>query len=1092
MRLTVTKGGRRGAAAGTVLAIAVLSLGSGMAVETAQAATATQGETKRGTGDVAGFSATVAKTSDLINENVLVSWEWPDHATPQANYGRDFVTVMQCGGDANGAVRERCQYGAYTNSSVLVNPEQNPIVQTRQVVPSADRPTTEAAAIEAAKANQGVWDDLEIRQGGYPRKPVRSLSVVVGADAGPGAVEGFNAYENDDPATAADESLRQRAVSWELLPVVGGVVSQQQLAGGQSVGFVQRSQSAADKASGCGAEVLLTGAQGVSARENCRGTATINLVVDVPSTPPPGSFVLRYSGRVGDRTVTEDLPVRVVAASTAGVTCNGDGTSPASCVPPACTPGQPLFPVGDVDRTCTTAGTYIELPRGPSPTQPAGPGAPPRFVDATPSVADVPGAVSLVDAAGKTIELPADPTALQFATTDVAFGQQTSNEVPFGRINSDERGQVLFEVQTGRESPFLGCGVDEPDCYLVVVPRGDTEVDGRTVTGSGDKSQLLHASSLSLSNWQNRLEFRLGFRDLVGTCPLDLDEATVQGNEAMVRAVSSWKLPLCDDVDVNFAYVPQRDAVLDGAVSRGGGLYLTGSPSLDPATQVVAPVGVTSLVIAFNVERVQRACAGNQSPGPLCDSAPVADLNGSRVTDLVLTPRLIAKLLTESYQGSVARYDERLSPEAAHLKENPTSLFSDPEFYEANRDILGLGGPPSGESFRNNPEDAPGELMTIDGESEWLGALWDYVRADPKARAFLDGETDPADGMTINPKYQDIQFPRRDTPRLENACWFWNNPSEGNPQTFIPLCFDDRWPSLSTFTDGALRTSRATPPGTVGWALNGEVRSPVRAPRQRPGERAMFTLTTAAEAARFGLATMRLPNADGLVVGATTQTMSAAAAQADPAAPVPQVDAGRVTGAGYPLTRIMYATTRPTELTEAQCAEFADFLDFAATSGQTPGNGVGQLPPGYAPLSDSQRSQLATAADRVAACPRPAVAPSTPPASTTSSSSSSSSSSSTPSGTTSTTTVRPTTTARPTAPAVASQPTAAAAPPAPEATPSVEPSDGAGVLTARSATTTPSTQIGGLRYLVPVVLAVGIASLAAGPIVTRLSPKPGG
>jgi len=88
---------------------------------------------------------------------------------------------------------------------------------------------------------------------------------------------------------------------------------------------------------------------------------------------------------------------------------------------------------------------------------------------------------------------------------------------------------------------------------------------------------------------------------------------------------------------------------------------------------VVFAVDVEDRAIAFNIEH---------QPGPL---APVADqlLAGQRFSALKLTPRLVAKLLTQSYGGAVVGTPD-------YLKNNPVGLTFDPEFLDLNPEYKGF------------------------------------------------------------------------------------------------------------------------------------------------------------------------------------------------------------------------------------------------------------------------------------------------------------------------------------------------------------------------------------------------------------------
>jgi hypothetical protein len=68
----------------------------------------------------------------------------------------------------------------------------------------------------------------------------------------------------------------------------------------------------------------------------------------------------------------------------------------------------------------------------------------------------------------------------------------------------------------------------------------------------------------------------------------------------------------------------------------------------------------------------------------------------------------------------------------------------------------------------------------------------------------------------------------------------------------------------------------------------------------------------------------------------------------------------------YPGTMPVYAAVPTSGLTKSEAADYASLLRFAATDGQTPGDGVGNLPPGYAPLPQVLRDFTTQVANDVA------------------------------------------------------------------------------------------------------------------------------
>ncbi len=118
----------------------------------------------------------------------------------------------------------------------------------------------------------------------------------------------------------------------------------------------------------------------------------------------------------------------------------------------------------------------------------------------------------------------------------------------------------------------------------------------------------------------------------------------------------------------------------------------------------------------------------------------IDDANGQAYTKLRLSPRLLAKLLTESYPAALP-----IKQEYAALSNNPLNITLDPEFIKLNPGIA------QGVSA----SDAASTLLALSSDSDVIRALTTYINDDPAARAWLNGKPDPW-GMVVNPAYKHI------------------------------------------------------------------------------------------------------------------------------------------------------------------------------------------------------------------------------------------------------------------------------------------------------------------------------------------------
>ncbi|MEJ2854126.1 MULTISPECIES: hypothetical protein [unclassified Saccharothrix] len=618
------------------------------------------------------------------------------------------------------------------------------------------------------------------------------------------------------------------------------------------------------------------------------------------------------------------------------------------------------------------------------------------------------------------------------------FDGGTTNEVPFAKTRRDGTGDLDFEVQTALEAYGLGCGSvreDGPDqgkprhCWLVVVPRGDTEVNGRK-PGVDHTSSNLDSSPLSATNWKNKIQVKLEFQPVGRACPIGVEERSLTGHEFVADAVARWQPALCAGGGTVFGFTQVPDGIARDqlAVSDPGMVLMSEPQSPDQATRpvVYAPVAVSGFAIAFVLER--------QSRGPEVEPDPLVwGRDGQLMTDLKLTPRLVAKLLTQSYRDVVPGGQD-------YLANNPRRLNEDPEFLDLNPEYRTYG------ALMNALD-----ILSPSTDLDAVTALWTWIDADPDARAFLNGAPDPH-GMVVNKNYKGLALPVPNFPKQDLTCV--DLPKIG------PECALLLRPLAADLHEAGRAISRGD---TLGKTPNGlpDPADPAkpgysRVPRQSIGERSLLAVVDTATAARYGLPTAKLRNASGAFVAPDDAGLAAALNEMTPTA-VPGVKRPnpKATAAGaYPLPNVTYAALAPSTVDKKRGAEYARFLRYATGQGQTRGEATGQLPLGYLPLPDSMRKQAADAAtviERDAGKPLPTEAQAV-------------------SRTTATTT-RPTQ-----APA--------SAPPPPPAAPAPTSTSATPVAEVRATPALPVTWA--LRYLLAGLLVAGGVATAAGPVLLRL------
>lgn len=560
------------------------------------------------------------------------------------------------------------------------------------------------------------------------------------------------------------------------------------------------------------------------------------------------------------------------------------------------------------------------------------------------------------------------------------FDNFTSNEVPFARTSGDGTGRVTFEVQTTTEEDDLGCGdpirqstgtVTGRPCWLVIVPRGEHDFDGAPLDGRYFGGRIVDGSPLLPTFFADRIVVPLEFEPVGNYCPEDTRQRLTMGSELMREATDKWFGSLCANGRDGFVHVLSSDteaasALLRPAAGEPVGLTFVTDPVIgteESSPPVVhAPVALSGAVIAMQIE------------GKVAKTAPedAKNLLGKQIRDLKLTPRLVAKLLTQSYHVDVAG-GVAANPD---VKDNPRSLRADPEFLELNPQFNDLDV-----NFQ------PGGIIVPDGKSTLAKYVWQWVLADPEARSWLSGEPDQ-NNMTVNQEYRDLlagstgpdDFPKADATCVDpdgagtdygpdgdkNTA---DDPKDPTSGSATDICSGNISPWVPSLRQGALQTLRGEVKAQITWnylkTTDTGAPSPGfdTAPPQNAGQRFRLSITDAATAARYGLATASLRNRQGEFVGPNPDSLVAASDAMEPTAVegVLKTNPGKSVPGAYPLAMLSYAAVN-ISLPQADRTELARLLTHAATEGQTPGAARGQLPPGYEPLPQKLRDQTLAAA----------------------------------------------------------------------------------------------------------------------------------
>ncbi|GAB2815643.1 hypothetical protein GCM10027022_02110 [Alpinimonas psychrophila] len=545
------------------------------------------------------------------------------------------------------------------------------------------------------------------------------------------------------------------------------------------------------------------------------------------------------------------------------------------------------------------------------------------------------------------------------------YSQYTTNEVPWAGSGAGGSGSYKFEIQNAVQNPYLGCGTNvtlldgsqgPQPCWLVVIPRGVSDSGASGITKSG----------LFWDAWKHHIAFKLDFKPLAVRCDIGGTEKQLSGSELIAGAVASWQPKLCSGAAGSSFVLStgnEEDALTKASQTSPSPLALTSRPLQSSGKDPVqyAPVALSGLALSFSIDRNVRVTSDLP--------AGYAAKDAEAFTSMKLTPRLVAKLLTNSYVESLPA-----GGNLAHIGyvnysnagPNALNLTKDPDFLKVNDDnpewkYQALSGP------------SLADLLLPLGRSDEALQLWSYVMSDPDAVAFLGGAADSW-GMKVNPWYSTnssinpsgtgMKLPRTNFPKADPVEKITASEGLINLVTWRPYTSDfDQGASLTLRGDGLELgdwTPASTPP-KYGKSV-----------RQLAGTQRVVAVTTAASANLYQNVTASLLNSAGEFVAPTQAGMAAAAAAMTPTEKNSSVveynfESAQALAAAdaYPLTMPVYAALNPLQ-TDAQLrAKYSGFIRYAVQSGQTSGTSIGQLPPGYAPIPQSWADQALASATAI-------------------------------------------------------------------------------------------------------------------------------
>jgi ABC-type phosphate transport system substrate-binding protein len=505
-------------------------------------------------------------------------------------------------------------------------------------------------------------------------------------------------------------------------------------------------------------------------------------------------------------------------------------------------------------------------------------------------------------------------------------------------------GQANIDIETNLDNSFLGCDQKHP-CSLVVVP-GQGGMPGSCTDHSGDiglfgagnalafNTFSLAAGSSGQCSWDNRIVIPLSFAPAPAGCPVRNAAFAVAGSPMMADAMQQWLTGLCAGAHgLTINYDPalgEPTAVADAAKGVVDVALTTRPASADGVGTggrpfVFAPIAVSAVSIAYWIDNTST---------------------GEQLGGLELNQRLMAKLLTTSYNPDVAC----TVPPAANcdpgVEHNPFNIFFDREFTALDPAIA--KAVPTSPPYTGQPDVVP-TVMSGPSDMTWTVTRW--IGADPSASSFLRGTADPF-GMHVNTFYRGVRYPVT-TFRAQDPTQLWFNEYQPVSGLARAVAFQ------AANQDSGSNIPFVNPNGSISYTKD---------PPEPVGHRALIAVVDQGDAALSHFPTAAIPNAAGRSVQPTNAAMAAALSHmSSDGSGTLQVNLTNTDPRAYPLTMVIYAMAPTSGLSHAKAAALARFLDFAAGPGQTPGVQPGRLPAGYLPLTAALRAQTRRAAQEVAA-----------------------------------------------------------------------------------------------------------------------------
>jgi hypothetical protein len=551
----------------------------------------------------------------------------------------------------------------------------------------------------------------------------------------------------------------------------------------------------------------------------------------------------------------------------------------------------------------------------------------------------------------------ADPHCYWAANRGQAFtnGKYGPSNDVYTTSSAQGTGYVDIQLETFLQNQELGCSATH-DCSLLILPvQGGITTNSSTCKNHSqdrDTGNIPYATAAATlvapsgpwgdtCSWPYRIVVPLHFAPVASSCGFRNAAFSAAGSPLIERAMISWQSGLCNGANSDpYSY--------DGSVGEpqardifqaGGGddVALTTQPAAGPGKHpfTYAPVGITATSVAYWVDDAK---------------------SGLPDTDLRLTPLLLTKMLTQSYEFGEAPPGYSCTP--AELQNPPTTapgcdpgvlhdpqnVLADPEFRQLN----------PGLKLDETQPATVGVPTVPSGNSDITWEVTRWIAADKASASFLAGDYDQW-GEHVNTFYRGVQYPTQQFVAQDGT-----GPVA---YTYLPVYPADK---VATYQAGNWFPDNSWVLGPCIGSNADNCPQPFLA--ETPGTRQLFAVLGQPDASAFLMPTMKIENAAHDYVAPSAASMAAAVKTMVPNGGngiTRQYNEASTSSAAYPLTMVVYAMVPTGGVSHSKAAKIAQWLGYVAGPGQHQGMLPGQLPPGYLPLTAGMRAQTRKAAYEV-------------------------------------------------------------------------------------------------------------------------------